>query len=176
MWTLFQSNPDVYIQCSVWLSLSEGWGASCPGWFILPPTQDLGQAVSLVSSYCSIILEYIVVRDINIISVKLKCLHPRFSLVIFVWGVGEASCPSWFILPPPRIWSSQCHQSITLEYLVVRDVNNILFKLRVQAGSNFKGEKTSLSRKNREKFHRTREKLQLSAWLGLEYMFSWMLQ
>ena len=28
---------------------------------------------------------------------------------------------------------------------------------------------TSPSRKNREKFHRTREKLQLSAWLGLEY-------
>ena len=29
---------------------------------------------------------------------------------------------------------------------------------------------TSPSKKNREKFHRTREKLQLSAWLGLEYV------
>ena len=34
------------INCSSGLPLSEGWGASCPGWFILPPTQDLGQTVS----------------------------------------------------------------------------------------------------------------------------------
>ena len=65
-----------------------GGGASCPGWFILPPTQDLGQTVSSVNSYCTIILDYLVVRDINIITVKLKCLHPMFSLVILVRGVG----------------------------------------------------------------------------------------
>ena len=71
--------------------MSEGWGASCPGWFFLPPTQDLGQVVSSVNSYCTIILEYLVVRGINIISVKLRCLHPMFSLVTFVGGVG-GSC------------------------------------------------------------------------------------
>ena len=107
----------VYIQCSVWLSLSEGWGASCPGWFILPPAQDLGQAVSSVNSYCTIILEYLVVRDINIISVKLnlgifsckRCEHYFSQTEMFTsivqfgypcprgWG---ASCPGWFILPP----------------------------------------------------------------------------
>ena len=27
----------ISINCSSGLSLSEGWGASCPGWFILPP-------------------------------------------------------------------------------------------------------------------------------------------
>ena len=32
----------------------------CPGWFILPPIQDLGQTVSSVNSYCTIILEYLV--------------------------------------------------------------------------------------------------------------------
>ena len=73
---------------SVWLPLSEGWGASCPGWFILPPAKDLGRTVSSVLSYCTIILEYLVVRDVNIISAKLRCLHPTFSLVILVWGVG----------------------------------------------------------------------------------------
>ena len=87
MWTLFQSNWHVFIQHSVWLPLSEGWGASCPGWLILPPAQDLGQTVTSVNSYCTIILEYLVVWDINIISVKLKCLHPMFSLVILVRGV-----------------------------------------------------------------------------------------
>ena len=76
---------------------------TCPGWFIiLPPSQDLGQAVSSVNSYCSIILEYLVVRDVNIISVKLRCLHLTFSSVILVQG-WRASCPGWFILPPrPR--------------------------------------------------------------------------
>ena len=158
---------SVKLRCLHRLSLSEGWGASCPGWFILPPAQDSGQSVSLVNSYCTIILEYLVVRDvkltsniqfgypcpkaggkavqagkscphaqdlgqtvssvnsyctiileylvvqdINIISVKLKRLHPKFSLVILVQGVG-GSCPGWFILspppstPPPRIWVRQ---------------------------------------------------------------------
>ena len=77
-----------YIQHSVWLPLSEAWGASCPGWFILPPAKDLGRTVSSVHSYCTIILEYLVVRDINIISVKLRCLYPTFSLVTLVRGVG----------------------------------------------------------------------------------------
>ena len=55
------NQTDVFIQHSVWLPFSEGWGASCPGWFILPPAQDLGQTVSSVNSYCIIILEYLVV-------------------------------------------------------------------------------------------------------------------
>ena len=114
MWTLFQPNWDVYIQRSVWLPLSEGWGASCPGWFILPPTQDLGQTVSSVNSYCTIILDYLVVRDVNIISAKLRCLQPTFSLVT----LGTA--PRLFILPPPpppppRIWVKQCHQLILIK-------------------------------------------------------------
>ena len=77
---------------------------SCPR---PPPQRNLGQAVSSVNSYCTIILEYLVVRDINIISAKPRCLHPTFSLVTLVRGVG-----GWFIFPPPRIWVRQCHQSI----------------------------------------------------------------
>ena len=76
-------------------------GANCPGWLILPPpAQDLGQAVSSVNSYCIIILEYLVARDVNIISVKLRCLHPTFSSVIFVRGVG--SKPSMLVYLTPR--------------------------------------------------------------------------
>ena len=117
-----------------------GGGASCPGWFTLPPApppapaQDLGQAVSSVNFYCTIILEYLVVRDVNIISVKLRCLHLTFSLVILVPGVG-ASCPGWFILPPAQdlgqtVSSVNSYCTIILDYLVVRDVNIILVKLR----------------------------------------------
>ena len=83
------SQPETFTSnVQFWLPLSEGWGASCPGWFILPPTKDLGQTVSSVNSYCTIILEYLVVRDVNIISAKLRCLHPTFSLVILVRGMG----------------------------------------------------------------------------------------
>ena len=83
------------------VTLARGMGGSCLGWFISPPpAQDLSQAVSSVNSYCTIFLEYLVVRDINIISVKLRCLHPTFSLVTLARGMG-GSCLGWFISPPP---------------------------------------------------------------------------
>ena len=80
---MFTSNIQFGYPCP------RGGGASCPGWFILPPAKDLGQAVSSVNSYCTIIFEYLVVWDINIILVKLSCLHPMFSLVTFVRVVGS---------------------------------------------------------------------------------------
>ena len=122
------------INCSSGLPLSEGWGVSCPGWFILPPAQDLGQAVSSVNSYCTIILEYLVVRDINIILVKLICFHPTSVWLPLSegWG-GGAGCPGWFILPPAHdlgqtVSSVNSYCTIILEYLVVRDINIISVK------------------------------------------------
>ena len=44
--------------------------------------------MSSVNSYCTIILEYVVVRDVNIISVKLRCLHPTSVWFTLVRGVG----------------------------------------------------------------------------------------
>ena len=89
------------------LSLSKGWGASCPGWFILPPTaQDLGQTVSSVNYYCTIILEYLVVRDINNISVKLRCLHQKFSLVTLIRGVGSKLSRLVYLAPRPGFGSN----------------------------------------------------------------------
>ena len=94
------------INCSSGLPLSEGWGASCPGWFILPPAQDLGQTVSSVNSYCIIILEYLVVRDVNIISVELRCLHLTFSSVILVRGVGGKLSRLVYLTPRPGFGSN----------------------------------------------------------------------
>ena len=65
---------------------------------MLSPAKDLGQTVSSVNSYCTIILEYLVVRDINIISVKLRCLHPTFSLVT-VRGVGGKLSRLVYLVP-----------------------------------------------------------------------------
>ena len=44
--------------------------------------------MSSVNSYCTIIFEYLVVRDVNIISVKLRCLHPTSVWFTPVRGVG----------------------------------------------------------------------------------------
>ena len=42
--------------------------------------------------------EYLVERDINFISVNLRCLLQMFSWVTYCQGIG-ASCLGWFILP-----------------------------------------------------------------------------
>ena len=94
------------INCSSGLPLSEGWGESCPGWFILPPAQDLGQIVSSLNPYCIIILEYLVVRDVKIISVKLRCLHLTFSSVILVQGVGGKLSRLVYLAPRPGFGSN----------------------------------------------------------------------
>ena len=38
--SLIQSIWDAYIKCSAGLCIDKGWGASCPGRFVLPPTQN----------------------------------------------------------------------------------------------------------------------------------------
>ena len=78
------------------VTLIRGWGASSPGWFILPPAQDLGQTVSSVNSYCTIILEYLVVRDVNVISAKLDC---GLSILSEILGGGQDK-PPWTACPP----------------------------------------------------------------------------
>ena len=104
-----------------------------------PPAQDLDQTVSPVNSFCIIILEYLVVRDVNTISVKLRCLHLTFSSVILVrWGEGGQAVHAGYLPPPPApaqnlgqtISSINSYCTIILEYLVVRDVNIISVKLR----------------------------------------------
>ena len=77
-------------------------GLSCPP----PPAQDLSQAVSSVNSYCTITLEYLVVRDVNIISVKRRCLHLMFSSVILVRGVGGKLSRLVYLAPCPGFGSN----------------------------------------------------------------------
>ena len=108
------------------LTFVQGVEASSPDWFILPsppPPRLLGQSVSSVNSYCTIILEYVVVRDRDIISVKLRCLLPPFSLVTLVRGVrGQVvhaglSCPTAQNLGQ-AVPSVNSFCTIALEYVV----------------------------------------------------------
>ena len=54
----------------------------------LAPHQGFGSNSVISSFLLHHYLGILVVRDINIISVKLTCLHPTFSLVTLVRGVG----------------------------------------------------------------------------------------
>ena len=130
---MFTSNSQFSYSCP------RGGGASCQGGFILPPAQDLGQTVTSVNSYCTIILEYLLVRDVNIISdsqTEMFTSNFQFDYPC-PRGGGGASCPGWFILTPPlaqdlgqTVSSVNAYCTIILEYLVVRDVNIISVKLR----------------------------------------------
>ena len=85
--------------------LVRGVGGKLTRLVYLPPAQDLGQTVSSVNSFCTIILEYLVVRDVNIISVKLRCLHLMFSSDILVRGVGGKLTRLVYLAPRPGFGS-----------------------------------------------------------------------
>ena len=102
---MFTSNVQFGYPCP-WCGGGGGGAKLSPGWFILPPAQDLGQTMSSVNFFCIIILEYLVVRDVNIISVKLRCLHLTFSSVILVRGVGVKLSRLVYFALRPGFWSN----------------------------------------------------------------------
>ena len=58
---MFTSNIQFGYPCP------RGGGQAVQAGLSWAPAEDLGQTVSSVNSYCTIILEYVVVRDVNII-------------------------------------------------------------------------------------------------------------
>ena len=127
---MFTSNVQFGYPCPRGGEQAVQAGLSCP------PAQDLGQTVSSVNFYCTIILEYLVVRDLKIISVKLRCLHLKFSSVILVRGAAGQAVQAGLSCPPPpaqdlgqTVSSVNSYCTIILEYLVVRYVNIISAKL-----------------------------------------------
>ena len=75
---MFTSNVQFGYPCPRGGGQAVQAGLSCP-----PP-----RILSSVNSNCIITLEYLVVSVVNIISVKLRCLHLAVSSVILVRGVG----------------------------------------------------------------------------------------
>ena len=71
---MFTSNVQFGYPCPRGGGQAVQAGLSCP-----PP-----RILSSVNSYCTITLEYLVVSVVNIISVKLRCLHLTVSSVILV--------------------------------------------------------------------------------------------
>ena len=79
--------------------------------------------------------KYLDERDINFISVNLRCLHQMFSWVTYGQGVGSKLSRAVYLAPPPRISERMDYPQILLhhllqEYLVERDINFISVNLR----------------------------------------------
>ena len=79
---MFTSNIQFGYPCLTGGGQAVQAGLSCH------PAQDLGQTVSSVNSYCTIILEYLVVRDVNITSAKLDCGLSILSEILGAGGGG----------------------------------------------------------------------------------------
>ena len=78
--------------------------------------------------------EYLVERDINFISVNLRCSLQTFSWVTYWQGVGGKLSRAVYLAPPPRISERMDNTHILLhhllqEYLVERDTNFISVNL-----------------------------------------------
>ena len=122
-----------------WVMGGKGWGASCPGWFILPPTPEFQYRIDNTQILLHHLLqEYLVERDGFHQSEMLT--QTFFGLRIDKgWG---ASCPGRFILsppPPPRNFTMEIHYHLLQEYLAERDINFISVNLRCLLTSNYLG-------------------------------------
>ena len=89
---MFTSNVQFGYPCL------RGGGQAVQAGLSCPPTKDLGQTVSLVHSYCTIILEYLVAIIVEHYFSQTEMFTSNISLVTLVRGEGQAvqaglSCP-----------------------------------------------------------------------------------
>ena len=89
-------------QCSVGLRIDKGWGASCPGQFILPPARISERMDNPQILLHHLLQKYLVERDINFISVNLRCLLQQFIWVTYRQGVGVKLSRAVYLAPNPE--------------------------------------------------------------------------
>ena len=114
--------------------LTRGGGQAVQGGLSCPPPRISERTDNPQILLHHLLQEYLVERDINIISIKLRCSLQRFSWVMYWQGVGGKlfkglSCP------PPRISERIDNPQILLhhllqEYLVEIDISIISINLR----------------------------------------------
>ena len=112
----FQKNETVFcvlarkfLEPLKWFTFVRRVGGKLSRLVYLTPRLGIGSKVSSVNSYCTIIMEYLVVRDINIISVN------WYVYIQHQFGYpcprgGRQAVQASLSCPPPRIWVEQCHQ------------------------------------------------------------------
>ena len=81
--------------------LTRGGGQAVQGGLSCPPPRISERIDNPQILLHHLLQEYSFEKDINIISVNLRCLLQTFSWLRIDKGWG-ASCPDWFILPPAK--------------------------------------------------------------------------
>ena len=115
--------------------LTRGGGQAVQGSLSCPPPRISERIDNPQILLHHLLQEYLVERDINIISINLKCLLQTLSWVTYWQGVGGQAVQGGLYCPPPRISERIDNPQILLhhllqEYLVERDINIISMNLR----------------------------------------------
>ena len=97
-----------------------GGGGKLSRLVYLAPCPGFGSGSVISQFLLTINLEYLVVRDVNFISAKLRCLHPTFSLVTLVRGMGGKLSRLVYLAPAKdlgqTVSSVNFYCTIILEY------------------------------------------------------------
>ena len=86
-----------------WNSSIYWWGATYPSWFTLPPTQDFGEVTVYTYWNDFEVLHYLKWWNLSY-NPDIFCLFTLISHLKYLRWWWGATYPSWFILPPTRIF------------------------------------------------------------------------
>ena len=99
---LVSVNLRCLLQMFSWVTYWQGVGGQAVQCSLSCPPPRISQRMDNLQILLHHLLqEYLVERDINFISVNLRCLLQMFSWVMYWQGWGP-SCPGQFILPPAQ--------------------------------------------------------------------------
>ena len=115
--------------------LTRGGGQAVQGGLSCPPPRISERMDNQQILLLHLLQEYLVERDINFISVNLRCLHKNVQLAYVMTRGGGQDVQGGLSCPLPRISERINNTQILLhhllqEYLVERDVNFISVNLR----------------------------------------------
>ena len=115
--------------------LTGGGGQAVQGGLSCPPPRISERIDNPQILLQNLLQEYLVERDINIISINLRCSLQTFIWVIYWQGVGGKLSGAVYLAPPPRISEKMDNQQFLLhhllqKYLVITDINFISVNLR----------------------------------------------
>ena len=115
--------------------LTGGGGQAVQGSLSCPPPRISERIDNPQILLHHLLQEYLVERDINIISINLRCSLQRFSWVMYWQGVGGQAVQGGLSCPLTRISERIDNQQFLLhhllkKYLVITDINFISVNLR----------------------------------------------
>ena len=123
--------------------LTRGGGQAVQGSLSCPPPRISERIDNPQILLHHLLQEHLVERDINIISINLRCLLQRFSWDTYWQGVGGKLSRAVCLAPPPKISERQDNQHFLLhhllqKYLDERDINFTSVNLKCLLQVNLK--------------------------------------